>query len=124
MIKSFSPLNPKTERITLLRLEQGQDPIRGQFKRHLIKITDFHALVHLRNTDRPDHYSDNIRYIYKVTLMPSDYYRPEIYKGRFFKYRTDEYLVIGSVTFDKVTNIMSCLCYQVDMPDIIKDSEG
>ena len=120
----FSPLDPNSERITLMRLEQGQDPIRGQHKRHLITVTDFHAIVKLRNTDKPDHYSDNIRYVYKVTLLPSDYYRPEIQKGRFFKYRTDEYLVIGSIIFDKSTNIITCLCYQVEMADILTISEG
>ncbi|MEM6603130.1 MAG: hypothetical protein AAF621_03695 [Pseudomonadota bacterium] len=110
-------LNTAMHLITLLKIVEGTEPVRNRYRRYMQKIADFRGVVSFRDAGRPEHHSDNVRQIYKISVLVSKLYKIEFIKNRLVKLSQD-YLMIGSVTQKPNSNLVECLCYPVDISQL------
>lgn len=106
--------NIATQAVTLMMLQTGTDPIRGTPLKQFEEIITLNAHVLCLRTDMPQDNLSAVRSIFKITLMPSPFYAPDIQKGRYFRYE-DIILKIGTIEKNRITGEVICMCYETPM---------
>ena len=106
---------PLTESVSLYKIIQGNDPIRGTFMRYLSKIADFQGVFNIETNNFPVDSLSNLRQIVSVTFAMSRYYMPDIKRGNIFM-RDNVPFMIGTVQFLDVRKThCKCLCYSTEL---------
>jgi hypothetical protein len=102
-----------TESITLYRMMTGIDPLRNTQKPTLEIIGVFKAAIEDSSFTKPDNSVAEIYSLKRIFVRVSDFYRLKFIKNNYIKHH-DNLMRIASATYNRMTGILCCVCYDVD----------